>query len=592
MKKKQPAISLSFILILLLLLTLPVSAYAAPVKAQQESHGVDSRDGSTRSGAPNLGSISSLEELLQWHNGLSGVNEWPVLQEDIIIDCPVTLAETTGQKNLGAIRPMICVTSGGKLTLHNSKLAIQGPGTVIVVESGGQLLLQQGAIYTAPNSHSIVVENGGQISQSAAFLLDGGDILDKNPSNELPVVPDPIPLPDPTPLPPEAVLRPITGIAGDHKYLSCNVGKRPEPSAYPSTVHVAYLATEISHEQMDLPIRWNLDSVNFDAAGIYTVKGSFTEDVLVAHHLSNPNRISPTLMIHVQETGTIKALAGNILSVSRDGLCLIRLMVPSLPSDVEALYVYRSSDGQHWQSCTGQDGLTTFEDFLPYVQTVPPNTYINYRYTTDYQPIWLQIEIKGSSAAGISNVIKLEIPASAKPGDSIHTGETGDDGGSGGNRGGGGQSEGERVLPVTEQPDKHTILSALSPEHGSGVTAFTSENTPKDTYKKSNASMLPDALEDNPRSAPPVSIPAEMVQAEPTEQVVSSPASAQEQDTEPMPGEVISNSTTEVQELAKVQNHPPVQKSRGAILTAGATGFAICGLLLFRKSVQKRKRKP
>lgn len=602
MRKKYTAIPLSLILTILLLLTLPMPAYAAPVKAQQEPRCVDSRDSGTGSAAPNLSTISSLEDLVQWHNGLSDVNEWPVLREDIIINRPITLSETPGQKDLGAIEHVIRITAGGKLTLNNSKLSIQGPDTVIIVEPGGQLLLQHGAIYTAPNSHSIVVEKGGKMIQSAAFLLDGGQIFDKNQSNELPVVPDPTPVPEPDPQPPDAVLRPITSIVGNDKYVSCKVGERPEPSAYPSVVLVAYLATEISHEQTELPIYWNLDSVNFDAVGIYTVKGSFTEDVLAAHHLSNPNGISPTLMINVQETGAIKALKGNIISVSRDGLCLIRLTAPSLPSDVEALYVYRSSDGQHWQKCTGLGVLAGFDDFLPYVQTVPPNTYINYRYKTDYQPIWLRVEIVGSSVAGTSNEIKLEMPASAKPGDSTHTGETGDDGGSGGNRGGGGQSEGERELPVSKQPDEgennlsiggkqpgeETVLPA-PPENSSGVTDSTSENTPNGTYQNRNTSM-PDALKDNLGSVPSVSIPSKIGQME---QTVSSPASTQEQNAVSTAGEDVSNSVTEVQELAaEVQSSPPLQKSRGVFLTAGATGFAACGMFLFRKLVQKRKKKP
>lgn len=588
MRKKQPAIPLSLVLILLLLLTLLVPAYAAPVNAQLESPCVDSRDSSKGSAAPDLSEISSLETLVQWHNDPSGVNEWPVLGEDIIIDRPITLSQTSGQKDLGAIEYVICIKAGGKLTLNNSKFSIQGPDTVIVVESGGQLLLQQGAIYTAPKSHSIVVEKGGKVIKSAAFLLDGGGILDKNQSNELPAVPDPTPVPEPTPPPPDEVLRPITSIVANIKYLSCNVGERPEPSAYPSVILVAYLATEVAHDQIELPIRWNLDSVNFDAAGIYTVKGSFIEDALAAHYLSNPNGISPTLMINVQETGAIKALKGNIISVSRGGLCLIRLTVPSLPSDVEALYVYRSSDGQNWQKCTGQGGL---DDFLPYVQTVPPNTYINYRYNTDYQPIWLRVEIVGSSVAGISNEINMEMPASAKPGDSTHTGETGDDGGSGGNRGGGGQSEGEREFPVQEQPDKETILPA-PPENSSGATASTSENTPNGTSQNSNTSMLPDALKDNLGSAPPVSIPPKTGQMEQTEKAVSSPASTQEQNAVSAAGDDVSNSATEVQEVAgEVQSSPPLQKSRGVFLTVGATGFAACGLVLFRKIVQKRKRK-
>lgn len=590
MRKNHIAISLFFILILQLLSGEPLSAYGAVFPMLQEVRYSDRGCGGMGGSQTDQGLISSLEDLVQWYNALSGWSELPVLEADIIIDRPVTLSETSGRKDLVAIKHNIHVVPGGILTLDNPRLSIQGPDTLIVVEPGGQLLLQNGATSTASTSHAIVVEKGGRCLKSSSFMFDGGGIMDKNQSNGLPGDSDH----DQTP--PAEQARPITNIVGFKGSLTCNVGERPGQSDYPSTVRVTYRVAEMSFEQMDLPIQWNLDPVNFEAAGAYTVKGSFSEEVLLEHNLSNPDGIFATLELSVQEQGPIKALTGNVLSVGSDGLCLVRLTVPILPSDVEALYVYRSGDGEHWQKCIGQVVNTAYEDFLPFIQSVPPNTYINYRYKTDYRPIWLRVEVVGSYAAGISNEIRLEMPASAKPGEGTHTGEKGDDGSSDGNRGGGGQSEADRELPVSEEsageesifpaqeklPDKHLPLPAVLPEKTSevGITASASEEAPKRISQNSGTSILHETLTDNPERVPPVSVPFAI------EETSTSMAES---------GEDASTSTAESEELAAGgQSIPamPVQRSRGVLYTAEATAVVACGLVLFRKLYQKRKRKP
>ena len=410
---------------------------AVPAYAAVDDGCTESSASVSGSIAPENGLISSLEDLLQWYNDPSNQNEWPELANDVIVGQSITLAETAEQKDLGAIEHIICVTAGGSLTLDNTKLAVQGPGTVILVEAGGSLSLEHGVIYTAPDSNAIIIEEGGQLIRSAAFIIDVGGVLDKNQAETLP----PEPQPEPEPLPSVKAVRPITSIVGFDYSLACLEGEPPDLSEYPAAVRAVYAVSENTYAQLELPVKWELDTVDFETAGTYIVKGVFAEADLTAQQLSNPDNLSAALKLMVQRSGSIENLTGNVLHVGNGGPSLIRLTLPALPSDAAALYVYCSPDGQHWQQAVGQDAQTEYENFLPYAQTQPLYTYVNYRCQADDQPIWLRVEVVGSIYAGESNAICLEMPVSDRPGEVIDTGGTEGDGSSGGNRGGGGQKE-------------------------------------------------------------------------------------------------------------------------------------------------------
>lgn len=629
MRKRQTAIPLSFIFILLLQLTIATPAYAAAHSVEANSsdtlknRNADSGFADTKSAAPDIRSISSLADLLEWHNAPSGWNEWPVLSAEVVVNRPIILTETAGQKDLGSIEHIIRVAAGGSLTLDNSKLSIQGPGTVIVVESGGQLLLKNGAIYTAPNANSIVVEKGGKLIQSAAFHIDG-KVLDKN---DLPVEPEPSPNPLP-PAPEEKpeppVLPAIKKIFGVDASLTCLVGEPPALSEYPATRWITYEMVSGVPTQKELPIKWELDTVDFETAGTHQVKGIFTADVLAANGISNPNGISATLQLTVLKPSPIDTLTGNVLSVGSAGNCLIRLAMPPLPEGATALYLYRSADGKHWQKAVQEiyingNSPSSYDNFLPYSMTTPTTLYVTYRYQTDYCPIWLRVEVAGSAAAGISNEIRLEMPVSAKPGGNIHTGETGDDGGSGGNRGGGGQSEGDRVLPnVQEKPEQEVthLPTDQTPSVGNDIPPILPEQAPPvpsagGTWsgqtgggETPNSTTTPTAPKGITESKPPVPAPDHIGQKEPEavstdtgqeEPKAASPSSAQPPaEQEAIPAAAAGDSREAAAQVLsnQTQNSPPMQRSRGVLLTAGATVFAAAGLLLIKRISKNRKRKP
>lgn len=580
MRKNCTLIPSFLTLILLLLLAVTPSVYASSLTEPQGSHTTDSRSGS-RSAAPNNRPLSTLEEVIEWHTAPWVWGEAPILAKDILVDRPVTLSQTPKMKELGAIEHIIRVEAGGSLTLNNSNLVVQGPKTVIIVEPGGQLLLQKGAIYTAPGD-AIVVERGGKLVRSATFLIDGGNILDKN---ELPSESEPD-------LPPVPTLPAILTTKGIDYSLSCLQGEPPASSDYPSTEWVFYNIADNIPVQKELPVRWELDTVDFHTAGTYAVKGIFTAEVLAEYGLSNPNNLYATLQLTVLKPNPLDTLTGNVLSIGSKGNCHIRLAMPPLPEDVTALYIYRSADGQNWQKAVQEIYIngnipSTYDNFLPHAMTTPTKTYVQYRYQTDYRPIWLRVEVVGSAVAGTSNEIKLEMPSSAKPGDSIHTGETGDDGGSGGNRGGGGQSEGDRELPnVPGKPSEDKTLTSDSEYPSYSPPRRTSRGTivPGDFaaggISKGGASGGTAAQGGISKISPFISTPSDAEYQE-----VSVSASLIEEETEPAISEVQAISAEE-------QIDSPLQKSRGVLLSLGATAFTAGGLLLLRKSYKNRKKKP
>lgn len=505
------------------------------------------------SAAPNNRPLATLEELLNWYNVEALPNDAPVFAADIIIDREITLSETDGMRDLGAINHLLRVTAGGSLTLDNPNLALQGPETVLIVENGGKLNLKRGAVYTGPGN-AIVVEQGGAVKQSADFAVIGGTILDENKPEELP--------PESSEPPPEDGRRPLTNTFDSTDAISCLQGHPPAAEDYPASVMVAYLKTANTHDQTTLSVEWILDDVDFNQAGTYTVRGRFPETALAEQNLSNPNNLTATLLLTVRKQAPITSLTGSVLSVQADGLCLLRLKLPSLPEDVEALYLYRSTDGKTWEEATGKSPDSSYRDFVPYVQTVGFNTYLAYRYKTDYEPIWLRVEVVGSVYEGMSNAVRVQLPDGIKPGDSIHTGQTGDDGGSGGNRGGSGQQEGDRVLPEEEE---------RKPESDSPKTNSKPSSLEDPTSKQDSGLIEPVSEESNLQE----SISESVEQAVPavTEASIAETRDEPEQQTD----------TAE-------QQKPVVPGSSGVWLIAAITIFAALGALLGRWLIRRRKK--
>lgn len=598
MRKRQTSISLLRASILILIFTITTPAYAASNSTvsnsvdvpkpsdepnfsdESEYHRIVSDYNSRGSIAPNNKSIATLEDLVKWCNSSSNTDRWAELTEEIIVNRSITLNKSAGSKDLGAINHGIRVTNGGRLTLNQPKLNITSiKEPTIIVESGGELVLLRGAIWPAQDTISIVVEKGGKVTIASSFSLNGGLILDRN---ETELIPGDKPNPPDLTVP---VLPSIINTIGFDDSLSCIIGDPPDLSEYPATKRVICEESENQSIEKNLPVQWELDNVDFEKAGTYTVKGTFTADVLAANGLRNPNGVSPTLQLTVLKPSPIDTLRGDIMWVESDGNCLVRLAMPLLPEDATALYIHRSVDGEHWQKAVQDvymDGNIpiTYYDFLPSSTTTPNKLYVPYYYQTDYQSIWLQVEVVGSAVAGISNKIKLEMPSSAKPGENVNTGLGGNDGSSGGNRGGGGQREGDRG--ITRFPDNSKT---------GNNPLFTNQTWPDDEVTSPAMSkQSPDILVIGGEAAFDIVALNGLSRSELS---MVSPV-----DTELKAPEAASASTAlprEEQELitsAGTNNRQPQQKSRGVMTTAGATVLVAGGLLLIRKTYNNRKRKP
>lgn len=595
MGKKFTGILISFTIISMIL-----SSIVSPLYAM-----------SLQGAAPNNRPISTMEELLQWHDAPAVWNDFPVLSENIIVNGNVTLMKTNDQRYLGTMGHVLYVTSGSSLSIDNSNFIMTGQQTAIVVEDGGQLLLQKGEIYSAPSANAIVVEKGGRFIKSEAFVLEG-KVLDQNEEEELPTDPNP-------PLDPDVSV--ITNTLEFDYPIACMEGEPPGSSAYPSTKWITYETADKTYMQMELPIQWEIDMVDFDTAGIYTVKGVFSDDVLAANHLSNPNDVAPIFQLVVHKPEPISALSGNILAVGSEGECHIRLEMPALPADVTALHIYRSDDGINWKKAVQEvyeDGYipSSYDDFLPHTMLTTKKLYVQYYYQTDYRPIWLRVEVVGSGVAGLSNAVRFEMPSSVKPGEGSNTGETGDDDGSGGNRGGGGQSEEEREIPnvqgkpIEKEPTEKE-LPILKDKPLSNENDKSSDYVSEDTYssptgsddfksdetikgKVADKSSRVAAIEEELENKTPVPSIADS-RREKKEKVLSYASMLfAEQEGGYSPSEVNPKVETDKQEIVfeEGSNSLPIQKSRGVLITVAATTVAAGILILFRQLYRKKRRNP
>lgn len=404
--------------------------------------------------APGIVNLSTLEQFSNWYNS-SEKATLASLTREIAIDRNMTLGNV-GRCCLHTHDFTLRVLAGATLILDNEKFELLGNNTLITVEKGAKLIMKNGAIWSGLQTPVIVIEQGGTLILEESFKLHG-NIFDKNNGNS-----------PPENLPPE--IGTITNIMGYDFTLSCLLGEQPLASDYPTEGGVSYLATENSHEQMSLPVSWELDSVDFNTVGTYTIKGIFTDEVLAEKKLTNPKNFTATLHLTVQKSAPIESLAGRVVSVGSDGMCLVKLALPALAEDVTAIYIYRSADGNNWQRAVAHgyiNGSTpiVIENFLENSMTVQSKTYVPYRYTTDYHSIWFRVEIVGSVLEGMSNPIHMEMLLGAKPGDNVSSDGDSDDGSSGGNRGGGGQSEADREIAEIREKEIANATSGKEAEN-------------------------------------------------------------------------------------------------------------------------------
>lgn len=239
-------------------------------------------------------------------------------------------------------------------------------------------------------------------------------------------------------LEPEDTLRPITNIFSPEGALSCMAGPQPDPSVYPDKVRVEYQIEPGINDQMDIPVKWNYEEVDFTKAGIYNIQGTFTEETLNSNKLRNPKNLSPALLILVQKAGPIDSLTGAGITINKKGWTSIRLRMPELPAEVKTLRIYKSPDGRFWQKAVwklspSHADTPGNDNFLYHTITSSPYQYVTYRFQTDYRTVWLRIEVEGSAYEGLSNIVKFDMPGTVGPGESLNEWNTTDDGSFDGN---------------------------------------------------------------------------------------------------------------------------------------------------------------
>lgn len=172
-----------------------------------------------------------------------------------------------------------------------------------------------------------------------------------------------------------------------------------------------------------------------------------------------------------------------------NGKLTYTMTLPRLSMDeVGSITIARSTDGVDWavrDTFVWDEERAYFTagmDSDSAIQFGEKNTYITYVEETDYRDFYLRLTLEGSRHAGVTNVVKVSVPAGAGPGESVKPPAAGNYEDSGGNQGGGGQGESDRTGQQTPKPTPEptpgdiptptpTPAEIPSEDHGSGDEA-------------------------------------------------------------------------------------------------------------------------
>lgn len=120
-----------------------------------------------------------------------------------------------------------------------------------------------------------------------------------------------------------------------------------------------------------------------------------------------------------KKQGPVEDLKAEIRSVSADGTAVIRLSFPVLPEDARELYLFYSTDRikytkAYWKEGDENGHVTENENFLEqhYIEKRGDIQYLTYYYDSQFDDVWLKIQVIGSSMEGMSNVVKCTIETS------------------------------------------------------------------------------------------------------------------------------------------------------------------------------------
>lgn len=71
--------------------------------------------------------------------------------------------------------------------------------------------------------------------------------------------------------------------------VACAEGEPPKKEEYPAYDLVLYQADNGKYEWAELPVQWDLSSVDFNRAGVYRVWGNYSKEALTDRNLCNPS---------------------------------------------------------------------------------------------------------------------------------------------------------------------------------------------------------------------------------------------------------------------------------------------------------------
>lgn len=366
-------------------------------------------------------SITGVTELRDWNKKRGAVSA--ILKDNLIIRNSVTLeAEATSwKKELDMDDYYIHILSGGTLTINNKDFLLSGSEKMITVDAGGTLILREGTISGDDGETVISLKTGSTYKKSTNFNLTGNVVRissDETQESAGPAQPQ------------------LLSIAEDSLSLACMEGASLSDLALPQSVKVSYLTADGKTEELSLPINWDTSGINLKAAGVYKLKGTFSEETLKNHALTNPGQVTATLLLAVMKQEDAGTLNVRMISQDSAGNTVIRLEFPMLTSEVTALYLYSSTDGEHFKreswTRSGTGGSSQTENFLEKCagKVDPPWQYLEYSSRPGGQ-FWLQLEIVGSALAGKTNVVLCDSLEEREPGKMKGSGSSGGDGGRG-----------------------------------------------------------------------------------------------------------------------------------------------------------------
>lgn len=382
--------------------------------------------------------IAGKEDFLNWYQSDSANGGFAVLTADLVIDGKVELGMEQG--NAGRRRELntrdftIRIANKGQLTVDNPDLYFMGNKEIMTVESGGRLSLSQGGTYESLYSDHILVQAGGKYEISSRFHLAGG-IRDENREPETSDPPgeswgEDVPAARPLLPNPDSTVPTV----------ACAEGEPPKKEEYPAFDLVLYQADNGKYEWAEIPVQWDLSSVDFNRAGVYRVWGNYSKEALADRNLCNPSDLRASLDVAVQSRMSMKIEAADILSADADGYAVMRIRIAGIPDNAVGLYLSYSFDQVSYEMAawTGKDG-----EYTNYLEQNAASgqayDYIVFKYNIGKRPIWFKTQLKVRDGDAVRTVTSGPVKCQVSPVPEATKPSSDSDGSSGGNRGGGGQ---------------------------------------------------------------------------------------------------------------------------------------------------------